>query len=70
MTRTEAREVIMQAVFQMEIQKNSDNELFEQFLESKKITGDQESYIKSSFDIIKSHLDEIYYVIIFFYMFL
>ena len=32
MTRTEARELLMQAVFQMEAQKDSSNELFEQLL--------------------------------------
>ena len=59
MNRTDAREVLMQAVFQMEIQKNTDKELFEQFLSSKKVTADQEGYIKTSFDLITTHLEEI-----------
>ena len=59
MTRTDAREVLMQAVFQMEIQKNTDKELFEQFLSSKKVTADQEGYIKTSFELITTHLEEI-----------
>ena len=59
MTRTDAREVIMQAVFQMEIQNNKEKELFDQFLTSKKVSAEQEGYIRSSFEIITSHLDEI-----------
>lgn len=59
MTRTDAREVVMQAVFQMEIQNNKEKELFDQFLQSKKVSADQEGYVRSSFEIITSHLDEI-----------
>lgn len=59
MTRTDAREVLMQAVFQMEIQKNTDTELFEQFLNSKTVSADQEGYIKTSFELIVNHLDDI-----------
>lgn len=59
MTRTDAREVVMQAVFQMEMQKNKEKELFDQFLVSKKVSSDQEGYIRSFFEIIILHLDEI-----------
>ena len=59
MTRTDAREVLMQAVFQMEMQQSKDQELLKQFLASKKVSADQEGYILSSFDTIMIHLDEI-----------
>ena len=59
MTRTDAREVLMQAIFQMEMQQSKDQELLKQFLASKNISADQEGYIISSFETITSHLDEI-----------
>lgn len=58
-TRTETRELLMQAVFQMEMQKDFDSQLLEQLIAEKKMSGQSEAYIKSSFDIIKNNIDEI-----------
>ncbi|MEG0918507.1 MAG: transcription antitermination factor NusB [Anaerovoracaceae bacterium] len=59
MTRSEAREVLMQAVFQMDAQNDQSEELVELLIKDKKSDDKQIDYIRSSFREIKFNLEEI-----------
>lgn len=59
MTRVEAREILMQAVFQMDAQEDQSTELLELFIKDKKPGVKQGEYIKTSFQNIKDNLTEI-----------
>lgn len=59
MTRSEAREVLMQAVFQMDAQNDQSEELVELLIKDKKSDDKQIDYIRSSFREIKFNLEDI-----------
>ncbi len=62
MTRTEQREILMQAIFQMEAQADNDVKLFERFLESKNIDKTNEeafTYLKNGYNAFVLHKKEI-----------
>mgnify|MGYP000700724539 CR=1 FL=1 len=59
MTRTEARELLMQAVFQMEAQKDSSNELFEQLLAEQKADKSNLAYLRTNFENLRRNALEI-----------
>ena len=59
MTRTEARELLMQAVFQMEAQKDSSNELFEQLLAEQKADKGNLAYLRTNFENLRRNALEI-----------
>ncbi len=56
MTRTDARELLMQGVFQMDIQKESSNNLLELLIADKKIDKENREYIIKSFEVIKNNI--------------
>lgn len=59
MKRNDARQLLMQAVFQMEARGSGDPELLDLVLAEHKVTGNNEEYIKENFLNIVKHLDEI-----------
>ena len=59
MNRKEARELLMQMVFQMEAQSDTGIPLMETLMEEKTIGEGQKEYLYSSFKTIVDHLDEI-----------
>lgn len=59
MTRTEARELLMQAIFQTEAQKDSSNELFEQLLAEQKADKGNLAYLRTNFENFRRHAIEI-----------
>lgn len=59
MTRTDARELLMQGVFQMDIQENQSNELLELLIMDKKLDEESGAYIRGSFETIRRNLIEI-----------
>ncbi len=58
MTRKEARELMMQTIFQMDAQNNFDKDCGIEFFMGKNI-GDQKNYLISTHENICNHLDEI-----------
>ncbi len=61
MSRIAARENLMQMVFAYNFEKEFETE--EDFFENKNLTDEDVEYIKSNFDGIKSHYDEILEII-------
>ncbi len=60
MNRTEARELLMQMVFQMEAQGDSSDELMKTLYEDHKgIHRRDKEYIEAEFSLIRSHIDDI-----------
>ena len=59
MNRSKAREVLMQAVFQMDARNTSDERLLKPLMEESGVTKDHEEYIRTNFHLIADHLDEI-----------
>ncbi|MEG0292368.1 MAG: transcription antitermination factor NusB [Anaerovoracaceae bacterium] len=59
MTRVEAREILMQAVFQMDAQQDQSEELLELFIKEKKPGVKQGAYIRESFEEIKKNLESL-----------
>ncbi|MCR5482688.1 MAG: transcription antitermination factor NusB [Clostridia bacterium] len=60
MTRNEAREIVMQLLFQMEVQKDFSDEAKEKFLEGKITkTDSQNKYINRVFSHVKTNLEYI-----------
>jgi transcription antitermination factor NusB len=60
MNRTDARELLMQMIFQMEAQGDSSYGLMKTLYDDKgKIPKSQKDYIESTFAIVRSHLDDI-----------
>ena len=59
MTRTDARELLMQAVFQMEAQKDSSNQLFELLIDERNPDKSSLSYLRTNFENIRRNIDEI-----------
>lgn len=57
--RREAREILMQAVFQMEVQKDMSNDLLELLLESQKISESQKTFIRTSFETLRRNMEKI-----------
>ena len=61
MTRKDARELLMQAVFQMDIQDDHSNELLELFLSDKNVDKKNGDFIRSTFESIRRnilHIDD------------
>lgn len=59
MNKVEARELLMQAVFQMDIQKDQRNELLERLIVETKAEKDFGSYIRSTYETLRRNLEEI-----------
>ncbi len=62
MTRSQQREILMQAIFQMEAQADDDIQLFERFLESKNIDEKNDeafAYLKNGYNGFVLHKKEI-----------
>ncbi len=62
MTRSQQREILMQAIFQMEAQADDDIQLFERFLESKNIdekNNEVFAYLKNGYNGFVLHKKEI-----------
>lgn len=59
MNKVEARELLMQAVFQMDIQKNQSNELLERLIVETEAEKDFGSYIRSTYETLRRNLEEI-----------
>jgi N utilization substance protein B len=59
MTRSEAREVLMHLIFQMDAQDDCSDELRDLFLSSKTIPEQHQGYINNIFAIVKEHLPEL-----------
>ena len=59
MTRKDARELLMQAVFQMEIQKDQSNELLERLIKDKDAEKDYGKYIRGTFETLRKNLEDI-----------
>ena len=60
MKRREAREVLMQAVFQMEAQKDFSEKLFDKFLKTtENLDSDSRKYIEKTYFVIRKYLEEI-----------
>ncbi|MEE1037689.1 MAG: transcription antitermination factor NusB [Eubacterium sp.] len=57
--RREARETLMQAVFQMDMQKDESSELLESLIATKKLNDSQRTFIRSSFETIRRNLEAI-----------
>jgi N utilization substance protein B len=57
--RREAREILMQAVFQMEIQKDESNDLLELLLRNQKLNDSQKTYIRTSFETLRRNMEKI-----------
>lgn len=58
MNRKEARELVMQTIFQMEAQHDFDKENFHDFL-YKKPLGEQKKYVEAVIDCLSSNLTQI-----------
>ncbi len=59
MTRSEAREVLMHILFQMDAQDDCSDELRDLFLSGKVIPQQHQEYINTLFAIVKEHLSEL-----------
>lgn len=59
MNRKDARELLMQMVFQMEAQSDTSIELMETLMKEREIDDIQREYLLTSFSLIVDHLDEI-----------
>lgn len=59
MTRSEAREVLMHILFQMDAQDDCSDELRDLFLSGKTIPEQHQQYINTIFSIVKEHLPEL-----------
>ena len=59
MTRSEAREVLMHILFQMDAQDDCSDELRDLFLSGKTIPEQHQEYINTIFAIVKEHLSEL-----------
>lgn len=59
MTRSEAREVLMHILFQMDAQDDCSDELRDLFLAGKTIPEQHQAYINTIFAIVKEHLPEL-----------
>ena len=59
MRRTEARELFMQLLFQMEMQNDYSLEIKKRFADEKMEHSDQKEYFDLMFDLTGKHLDEI-----------
>ncbi len=59
MNKVEARELLMQAVFQMDIQKDQSNELLERLIVETEAEKDFGSYIRSTYETLRRNLEEI-----------
>lgn len=59
MTRSEAREVLMHILFQMDAQDDCSDELRDLFLSGKTIPEQHQQYINTIFSIVKQHLPEL-----------
>ena len=59
MTRSEAREVLMHILFQMDAQDDCSDELRDLFLSGKTIPEQHQQYINTIFAIVKEHLTEL-----------
>lgn len=59
MTRSEAREVLMHILFQMDAQDDCSDELRDLFLAGKIIPEQHQEYINTLFAIVKEHLPEL-----------
>lgn len=59
MTRSEAREVLMHILFQMDAQDDCSDELRDLLLAGKSIPEQHQTYINTIFAIVKDHLPEL-----------
>ncbi len=59
MTRSEAREILMHILFQMDAQDDCSEELKDLFLAGKAIPMQHQAYISELFTIVKDHLPEL-----------
>jgi N utilization substance protein B len=59
MTRSEAREILMHILFQMDAQEDCSEELRDLFLAGKSIPEQHQSYINDIFTIVKDHMSEL-----------
>jgi len=59
MTRSEARELLMQILFQMDAQDDHSEALKDLFLSGKNIPEQHQEYITQLFSIVKEHLPEL-----------
>jgi len=59
MTRSEAREILMHILFQMDAQDDCSEELRDLFLAGKSIPEQHQEYINSIFALVKEHLPEL-----------
>ncbi len=59
MTRSEAREILMHILFQMDAQEDCSEELRDLFLAGKSIPEQHQTYINDLFVIVKEHLAEL-----------
>lgn len=59
MNRKEARELLMQMVFQMDAQMDKSIELMETLMRDREIGHAQEEYLYASFRAVADHMDEI-----------
>jgi transcription antitermination protein NusB len=59
MTRSEAREVLMHILFQMDAQDDCSDELRDLFLSGKTIPQQHQEYINTIFALVKEHLNEL-----------
>lgn len=59
MNRQEARELLMQIVYQMDLQEDKTLELVQRSIEDKSVTDKNEQYIIGGFKQLVQHLDEI-----------
>lgn len=59
MSRTQAREWLMRAVFQMEAQKDPSESAMQHLLQEERLSGKDREYITSTFRTLVQHLDEI-----------
>ncbi|MEA4922684.1 MAG: transcription antitermination factor NusB [Eubacteriaceae bacterium] len=59
MSRTEARELLMQMIFQMEAQNDPSTKKMASLLNGRKISERDRRYIIDTFDIMREHLEEI-----------
>lgn len=59
MTRSEARELLMHLIFQMEAQEDCSLELRDLFLRDKKVPEQHQEYILQGFDAAREHLKDV-----------
>lgn len=59
MNRSKAREILMQAVFQMDARGTADERLLESLINESGAEKDQEEFIRKNFRLIAENLDEI-----------